>query len=585
MATPSSFAFPLTGDAVLDAATHGYYWQLGADRTVRWSISMGWNGEFWNDPSGLATTLQTAFNAYSYYANIKFQYVGYLSSPAAAAQLSDINIAGDRVGQFFNSFSSWARGYFPATGYNTAVYNGAPGDIYINGLSQAAFLPDYSPGSAGFFLFLHEIGHTLGLKHPHDDGGTGRPTYSNIGMSDVDEDWFSVMSYGDDANWNLTAWDPGTPMLIDVLAVQYLYGKNMSTNAGDSVYRLSLTNLYQTYWDAGGNDSIDVVGSSVGWSIFLPSLQLSTLVDTKAGLAVPIEASQSSVPHTLYWLAGDFENAYGSAFADELTGTNAANVLVGNGGNDTLDGKAGNDTFGRVWGHDFIFGGAGIDTLNIEGPSTSIAATYKLRENSFYIRDIYGSTALCRDVETFLTTDGVYSASSFQTIGNINSSLIQIYVAAFRRAPELGGYNYWSAAEKTSGLAAVARTIFSLDVVKAIYPDQMTNSSFVTAIYNNVFGKQPDADGLQYWSRELLSKSRGDLVLSMTTAALNVADGVEGKDFFQNRVDWGIYAAAAQSIQNFEAPVSTLSSTTATVGADGESLVKLIGQWDGVGYL
>lgn len=32
------------------------------------------------------------------------------------------------------------------------------------------------------------------------------------------------MSYADDYGWNRVNWDPATPMLLDVLALQYLYG-------------------------------------------------------------------------------------------------------------------------------------------------------------------------------------------------------------------------------------------------------------------------------------------------------------------------------------------------------------------------
>jgi Ca2+-binding RTX toxin-like protein len=585
MATPSAFPLALSGENIIDATTHGYYWLLGPDRTIHWSLSMGWNGESWSNPTALASTLQSAFNTYSYYANIKFQYVGYFTSPLEAAlSSSDINVASDQVGQFFNSYSAWAFGNFPRYSYNS-LYYGAPGDIYINGLSQAAYLPDYSPGSAGFFLFLHEIGHTLGLKHPHDDGGTGRPTYASLGWGNFDDDWFSVMSYKDDADWNLTEWDPASPMLIDVIAMQYLYGKNMLTNAGDNTLTLKLTNMYETYWDASGNDSIDASGSTVGWSIILPDLQMSSLVDTKVGFATPRSGLTSSVLQTLYWLAGDYENVYGSAYADYITGSSASNVLAGNGGDDTIMGGGGDDTFQGIRGHDIIFGGTGSDVLEFGKSNTLVPTVYKLRENSFYFRDTAGNTALCRDVEKFLVTEGTYYANLFSPMAKINSSLIQIYVAAFKRAPELGGYNYWSTAEHTSGLEAVARTIFSLDIVKTIYPVQMTNAAFVTAIYNNVFNKQPDTEGLQYWSNQLAAKSRGELVINMTSAAINVADGVDGKDYFQNRVDWAIYAAAKQSIQNFESPVSTLLSATATVDADPQTVVKLIGQWDGVPYL
>ena len=41
-------------------------------------------------------------------------------------------------------------------------------------------------------------------------------------------DWAKIMSYNDDANWNLASLDPATPMPLDVLALQYLYGQNQT---------------------------------------------------------------------------------------------------------------------------------------------------------------------------------------------------------------------------------------------------------------------------------------------------------------------------------------------------------------------
>lgn len=64
-----------------------------------------------------------------------------------------------------------------------------------------------------------------------------------------------------------------------------------------------------------------------------------------------------------YVSAIGFENLWGTAKGDTLTGHDGNNVLLGKGGNDTLHGLAGNDKLDGAAGNDTMLGGAGKDTL------------------------------------------------------------------------------------------------------------------------------------------------------------------------------------------------------------------------------
>lgn len=153
---------------------------------------------------------------------------------------------------------------------------------------------------------------------------------------------------------------------------------------------------------------------------------------------------------------------------------------------------------------------------------------------------------------------------------NYQYELIKMYVAAFIRAPEKSGLEYWML-QLANGKSfdEVLDTVFHLDIVTEIYPIGLPNESFVTLIYVNVFGKSPDVEGLLYWSNQLvLGRGRGGLVMDMINAGLTTPDGTIGKAYVVNRLAVAQFAVEQQYAQQADLSPAYLKSVMASVGND-----------------
>jgi serralysin len=196
------------------------------------------------------------------------------------------------------------------------------------------------------------------------------------------------MSYDDTNPYSLNYGHAMTPMPLDILAIQHIYGPNMTYHTGNDVYRLVNGQVW-TIWDAGGVDTIDA--SSLASPINL-SLEGGTVNYFGSPGAIGIAFNVT------------IEKAIGSRYSDTLVGNAADNSLVGGAGNDTLTGGDGNDILDGGLGQDGITGGAGndqitmlatagnVDTINAEDGTDTLVLSGVVSGNHEVVVDLSSTT-------------------------------------------------------------------------------------------------------------------------------------------------------------------------------------------------
>lgn len=338
-----------------------------------------------------------------------------------------------------------------------------------------------SANNFGIATFLHELGHSLGLKHPfsHPDanGHIGEGPYLS---STESLGSYTLMSYEREFR-EYSSYSP-----LDVAALQYLYGPAQNLSSGDTVWRPQ-ADQRNFIADGNGRDVIDASAYTGDVTIDLRPGYWSHLGNKSDSI---VDLGQMTINFGTV-----IEDLISGSGNDRLFGNEVANRILAGTGNDTLSGGAGSD---------ILDGGAGLDVAVYLGMFASY--TIKVGKESITVTD----KNRLADVDSLAGIERLKFDDVMVTLDiyGVAGQAYRLYQAAFNRTPDLAGLGYWiGRMESGISLADVASAFIGSKEFVSMYGANPSNSNFLEKIYENILHRAPDPGGFAFWLNAMESKA------------------------------------------------------------------------------
>ena len=396
--TEASFISSVNPDGTL--ALQGFYaWNEDTPATYGggFTQAMKWGSDTAGTPGG---TINYYFDANSNWTAAERQaFAAGLALWSAEANISFVQTtnAGSAQITFVRNSNGIAQ---TSPRFSQSSGEGVTGGSRLDPMTSATVsidtsVPGFGPIGSSFTAsggypwqtLLHEEGHAIGLGHagPYD-GSINPNSIDSSQFGPFDSRLWSIMSYINPSDtgapyygaysvhssWGQTGPQNGfvypnqatTPMELDILAAQRLYGTPTSTPlSGGQVFGFNsniagaIAPFFDftqnatpiiTFWDSGSGNTLDLSGYSTASTVNLNPGTFSSC----DGLTDNICIAFSTAIDTFIGGSGtdvvtgndDGDHIYGGLSGDILTGGAGDDVLSGGGGNDALDGGAGTNT-------------------------------------------------------------------------------------------------------------------------------------------------------------------------------------------------------------------------------------------------
>lgn len=183
-----------------------------------------------------------------------------------------------------------------------------------------------------------------------------------------------------------------------------------------------------------------------------------------------------------------------------------------------------------------------------------------------YVDDASSVTVATTPFALNLVTSDIVAGTGWSMPARVAHQVQDLYVAYFARAADRGGFDYWSALldgdPANARLPLISSGFAASQEYKAEY-SQATNAEKVNAVYQNLFSREAEATGRDFWVRAL---DAGQMTID--NAVTMIAAGAQGSDLYAYGAKVNVAQAITTAIDTpAEAQAYTGPSAVAAVTA------------------
>ncbi|MFA8386070.1 MAG: DUF4214 domain-containing protein [Pelagibaca sp.] len=257
-------------------------------------------------------------------------------------------------------------------------------------------------------------------------------------------------------------------------------------------------------------------------------------------------------------------------------------VLVGTATAENLVGTDQDDRFTGSGGNDILSGGAGTDTAVYMNDMSNYGLT--ISNGSIVIEDRSGGdgTDTLNSIEVLEFNGTAFELSRFTNVSTLTDAdmlaFCELYVAYFNRAPDSTGLLFWgSALADGMPMTEIAREFYGQPETQALYGGSSSTADFVSAVYSNILGRDPDATGFAYWT-DILDRGaveRSEFILAMIDGAKAATGSAADAQYLETKAEIGAYYAVVNGLNNVSVANTAMQSFDGTLAsvAEAKSLI------------